>query len=137
MSSSSATPCRCALAGPGRAFAVRRNCFFEVLVFLAGDEADLPQGGELLLRLLHLVRQEIGLAQVFARAAMARVELERALLMLERGIELPGVAIGVTEEILDVGVAIVLQKRLVQALDSALPVLRFDRFLSSGIVGAC
>src|SRR5260221_6483011 len=124
------------LTNPGRALAVRGNRFFEVFVFLAGDEADLPQGGELLLRFLHVVRQEISLAQVFARAAMARVELERALVVLEGGIELPGIAIGVTEEILDVGVAIVLQERLVQALDGALPVLRFDRLLSRGIVGS-
>src|SRR5437762_2671401 len=135
--SSSATPCRCALARPGRAFAVRGDRFFEVLVFLARDEADLPQGGELLLRLLHLVRQEISLAQVFARAAMARVELERATVVPEGGIELPGVAIGVTEEIVDVRVAIVLQERLVQALDGALPVLPFDRLLSRGVVGPC
>src|SRR2546429_5006643 len=46
-------------------------------------------------------------------------------------------SIGVTEEILDVRVAIVLQERLVQALDGALPVLRFDRLLSRGVVGAC
>src|SRR5712692_2724448 len=68
---------------------------------------------------------------------MARVELERALVVLEGGTELSGIAVGVAEEILDVRVAVILQKRLVQALDGALPVLRFDRFLSRGIVGAC
>src|SRR6267154_652888 len=124
------------LAKPGRALAVRCNRLFEVFVFFAGHEADLPQGGELLLRFLHVVRQEVSLAQVFARAAMARVELERAPVVFERGIELPGIAVGVSEEILDVGVAIVLQERLVQALDGALPVLRFDRLLSCGIVRA-
>src|SRR6267154_1685847 len=75
------------LAKPGGAFAVRGNRFFEVFVFFAGHEAELAQGGELLLRFLHVVRQEVSLAQVFARAAMARVELERAPVVLERGIE--------------------------------------------------
>src|SRR5437773_1286822 len=92
-------------------------------------KADLPQGGELLVRFLHVVREEISLAQVFARAAMARVQLERAMVVLEGEIELPGVAVSVTEEIVNVGVAIVLQERLVQALDGAFPVLRFDRLL--------
>ncbi len=78
------------LARPGRAFAVRGNRFLEVFVFFAGNEADPPQGGELLLRFLHVVRKEISLAQVFVRAAMARVELERATVVPESGIELTG-----------------------------------------------
>ena len=52
-----------------------------------------------------IVRDEIGLADIFVRAAVTRIELERTLVVPERQLEAAGVAIRVAEVVLKVGVA--------------------------------
>ena len=74
-------------------------------MLLAWNEADPLQGGQMLLRLGQVIDDQIGLAHVLVRAPMPGIEHERALVMLERELELPRVAIRVAEVVLDVGVA--------------------------------
>src|SRR2546425_9208144 len=77
----------------------------EVLVLLARNQADLLQGGQVLLGFRQVVDDEIGFAGVLVRAAMTGIELQRPLVVLERQLEAAGVAIRIAEVILEVGVA--------------------------------
>lgn len=65
----------------------------------------------MLLRAGQIAGHQIGLADVFMRAAMARAELERALVVFEGEIELLEVAIRVAEVVLQVGIVRVAQRR--------------------------
>src|SRR5216117_312908 len=87
-----------------RAPTVLDDCLLEVLVFLARNQADLVQGGQVLLGFRQVVDDEIGFADVFVRAAMPRIALERAPVVLEGEVHLAGVAIRVAKMVLDVGI---------------------------------
>ena len=52
-----------------------------------------------------VVHDQVSLADIFMRAAVTRTERERALIVPESGIELACVAVGVTEVVLDIGIA--------------------------------
>ena len=69
------------------------------------------------------------------RAAVTRTERERALIVPERGIDLAGIAVGVTEGVLDIGIARVAQRRRRERRDGRNPLLGFDRLLAGGVVG--
>lgn len=71
-----------------RLHAVFRDLTFQIVEFLAWQQADLAQLFKVLLRTGKISDHEIGLANVFVRAAMTGVELERPLVMLEGEIEL-------------------------------------------------
>src|SRR5947199_3238887 len=77
----------------------------EVLVLLARNQADLLQGGQVLLGFRQVVDDEIGFAGVLVRAAMPGIELQRPLVVLEGEIELPALSVRVAEVVLDVRVA--------------------------------
>ncbi len=47
---------------------------------------------------------QVGLARVLVGAAVARIQLERAPVVLERGVELSEIAVGVPEVVLQVGI---------------------------------
>jgi hypothetical protein len=55
-----------------------------------------------LLRGCQVTRHEVGLADVLVRAAMARINLDGALVMLEREVVLLQVAVGKAEIVLQV-----------------------------------
>ena len=93
-----------------RARPVVGDGLLEVLVFLAGDETDPLQRGQMLLGLGRVVGNQVRLADVLVSAAMAGVELERLLVVREGGLELAALAIGVAEVILDVRVTRVAER---------------------------
>src|SRR5262249_39597623 len=68
-------------------------------------------------------------------AAVARVDLQRARVVLERRGKLAGVAVGVAEIVLDLGVARVAQRGRRQQADRDRPVLRLDRAPARHVVG--
>src|SRR5258708_10469507 len=67
--------------------------------------------------------------------AVPRVELQRALVVLERQVELTRVTVSIAEVVLDVGIARVAQRSRRQQSDCAAPVLCLDGLLSAGVVG--
>jgi hypothetical protein len=98
----------------------------EILVLLAGDEADPLQGGEVLLGLGQVVGHEVRLTEVLVGAAMAGIELQRAPVMREGWLELAALAVGVAEVVLDVGVARVAKDSRGKQPDRGIPVLGRD-----------
>src|SRR5260221_1821802 len=67
--------------------------------------------------------------------AVPRVELQRALVVLERQVELARVTVSIAEVVLDVGIARVAQRSRRQQSDCAAPVLCLDGLLAAGVVG--
>jgi hypothetical protein len=90
---------------------------------------------EVLFGFRKVVHDQIRLADIFMRATVTRTECERALIMPESGIELAGVAVGVTEVALDVGIARIAQRCRGERRDGRTPLLGFDRLLARGVVG--
>src|SRR5215468_12151924 len=86
------------------------NGRLEILVLLAGDQADAPQAREVLLRLRQVVDHEVGLAHVLVGSAMAGIELERAPVVIERELELARVTVRVAKIVLDISVPRVTQR---------------------------
>ena len=76
----------------------------EVVVFLAGDEANFFQRRELLLGFGRLAKHQIELTEMFVGAAVAAIERQRPLVMLHRRPQLPQPAIGIADVVLDIGV---------------------------------
>src|SRR5205814_5271374 len=64
-----------------------------------------------------------------------RVELQRAVVVLERGREVARVPVGEAEQVLDVGVARIAQRRRAEHPDRARPLLSLDRLAAAGVVG--
>src|SRR5882724_1172993 len=109
-----------------RAGPVVGDGLLEVRVFLAGDETDPLQRGQMLLGLGRVVGHQVRLADVLVSAAMAGVELQRLLVVREGRLELAALAIGVAEVILDVRVARVAERGRGKRPDRAIPVLGRD-----------
>jgi hypothetical protein len=82
-----------------------------------------------------VVYQDSGLAGVFVRTAVPRIEPQRLVLMGEGGSEIAGVAVGEAEIVLDVGVAGVASRCRGEQRDRTRPVRALDRALALGIVG--
>ncbi len=61
----------------------------------------------MLLGLCDVARHQVGLAHVLVRAAVLRVDGQRLVVVEEGGVEVAGLAIGVAEPVVGVGVAIV------------------------------
>ena len=89
---------------------ITRDVFSEVAELLARQPAERLQLRELLFGLVDLIGEQIRLAQIFVRAAMTRVQLQGALVVLERGVQIAGVAIRIAEIVLDIGIARVAQR---------------------------
>ena len=116
-----------ALSGlPSLSPAVVGDGLLEVFVLLAGNEADPLQGGQMLFRFGQIVVDQVRLPHVLMSAAMAGVELERSLIVLERGLELATLAIRVAEIVLDVGVARIAERGGGERRDRSRPVLCRD-----------
>src|SRR5438477_4043089 len=136
----SRSPRGCGRRGPEgtllrRFAAVVGDRLLEVFVFLAGDETDRLQRAEVLLGFRQVVDHQVGFAGVLVGAAVTRVELQRALVVLEGEIQLAGVAIRVAEVVLDVGVARVPQRGGGERPNGRGPVLRLDGGSACGEVG--
>ena len=80
------------------------------------------------------MHDQVGLADVLVCAAVARVELQRALIVPEGAIELASIAIGVAEIVLDVSIARVAQRRRGEQRDGPWPILGVDRLLARCII---
>src|SRR5262245_7830481 len=81
-----------------------------------------------------VVGHQVRLADVFVRAAMAGVELERLLIVREGRLELAALPIGIAEIILDVRVAGVAERGGGEQPDRAVPVLGGDGRLPRRVV---
>ena len=66
---------------------------------------------------------------------MAWVQLQRALVVAERLVQAPGVAVREAQKVLEVGVAVVLDLGPAEELDGARPVLGLDGLLPQRVVG--
>ena len=64
------------------------------------------------LRLGEVFHQQVCLADILVRAAVPRVQIERAPIVLEREVELLEIAVGIAQVILQIGVARIPQRRL-------------------------
>src|SRR5206468_1590068 len=109
-----------------RASPVLGDGLLEVLVLLAGDEADPLQGSEMFLSLRQVVGHEVRLTDVLVGATMAGIELQGALIVREGERELAALAVGVAEVVLDVGVARVAKSGRGKRPDRGVPVLGRD-----------
>src|ERR1051325_6847241 len=70
-------------------------------------ETDLVERGELLFRLGHISRLQVGFAEVLVGAAMLRIQRKRLIVVLEREIHVAAMALGVAKIVVDVGVLVV------------------------------
>src|SRR4029450_2318810 len=86
------------------------------------------------LRSRHVARHEVSLADVLVRAAMARIELDGAPVMLEREVVLLEVAMGKTEHGLQVRVVGMAQLRALEKARGLRPVLFLGRPLTRRVV---
>src|SRR5437879_13667611 len=84
-----------------RELVVLRDRPLQVVVFIAGDETDLLESGEMLFGFRQITLGQMGFTEVFVRAAVPRIEGEGPLIVLHCRIELPQPAIGVTKIVLD------------------------------------
>ena len=111
------------------------DLLLQFLELFARNQADLLQRREVLFGFRKVVHDQVSLADIFMRAAVTRTERERALIVPESGIQLAGVAVGVTEVVLDIGIARVAQRCRGERRDGRTPLLGFDRLLARGVVG--
>src|SRR6267143_2330995 len=125
----------CSLRPERRRLPVLGQLLLEVAVLGAGEQADFPQGREVLLGLGEVPDHQVGLAQIFVRAAMARIELQRARIVLEGERHLAEVAVRVAQVVLDVRVARVAQRRRRKQPHRTLPVLLLDRLPAARVLG--
>src|SRR5258706_14252313 len=77
--------------------AVFRDGLFQFAEFLARQQADLAQFFEMLLRAGEVVRHQIGFTYVLVSSAVAGVQRECAIVVLERKFKLPHLAVGEPE----------------------------------------
>src|SRR5882762_9449553 len=103
----------------------------EFLVFLARyRRAQFLQFGEMLLGLGQVGGQQVGLADVLVCVLVLGIELERLVVMIERLIELAGLAIGVAEEVVRIRIVGVGSNGFREQIDRLVPVLRFHGFFA-------
>ena len=77
--------------------------FLEIGKLLALKQADAAQQGEVLLRARKVVHHQVRLSDVLVRAAVPRIELDRALVVFEREVHLLEIAVGIAEIVVQVG----------------------------------
>jgi hypothetical protein len=108
--------------------------FAQLGEFFAGEETQLVERSALLFRLGEVVLHQVELAEVFACAAVFGVEGQRPVVMFQRDLEIARVALGITQQILDVGIVAVALGGGVQRGNRARPVLGVDGFLAGGVI---
>src|SRR6266852_1584794 len=90
--------------------------------------------GKVLLRLRKIVRHQIGFADVLVRSLVPRVEAQRLVVVLECKVEVAGLAPGVAEVILRVGVVRFARGNPLEAVEGRFPVPGFDRLLAALVI---
>src|ERR1700722_18940776 len=83
---------------------VRRDGPLEVVVCLAGNEAEIFQRRQVLLGLGGLAKHQIGLAEMLMRAAVAGIQNQRLLVMANSRPQLTQSPIGIADVVLDIGI---------------------------------
>ena len=86
------------------------------------------------LRARQLAYHEVGFADVLVRAAMARIELDGALVVFEREVVLLQVAVGIAKHVLQVRLVGMAHLRALEKARGVGPVLLLDRPLARGVV---
>src|SRR5262249_2996227 len=80
----------------------------------------------MLLGLGHVIGYQVRLAHVLVGTAMARVDLQRTLVVYESSLELAALTIGIAEIVLDIGVARIAKRGGGKQPDRGAPVLGRD-----------
>src|SRR5512145_152903 len=119
---------------------VRRDRLLEIGVLGAGEEAELVEHAEVLLRLVHVPDHEIGLADVLVRAAVLRLDAQRLVVMLEHEVHVRvrTFADRVCVQVVVVGILRVRSDGILQHRGGGGPVLAlggFGNFIEHGIPG--
>lgn len=113
---------------------VLRNRALEVLQLVAGQQANLLERSKVLLRARQVACHEECLADVLVGATMARVELDRAPVVLESELVLLQVAVGKAEAVLQVRMVGLAHFRALEQAGGILPVLHLARPLARSVV---
>ncbi len=108
----------------------------QIIVFRAREEANVLQRREVVFGLAEIAGHKMRLAKVFVRAAVARVEGECVLIMIDGRLELPQTAIGISDVVLDVGILGLAQRRELQRRDGVAPILGGNAFLPAAKSGS-
>src|SRR5580692_12396108 len=87
---------------------VSRDRLFEILAFVAARRAELRQHGKLFLRFVHVSCLDEELAKIFARGFVVRLQVERLRVVGKRRRVVARLAEGEAQEIVNVGVLVVL-----------------------------
>src|SRR5258708_40084235 len=103
---------------------VGRNGPPEVVVFLAGNEAEIFQRHQELLGLGEIAQHQIGLAEMLMRAAVAGIQHQRLLIMADSRPQLTQPPIGVADVVLDIGIEWIAQRGELERSDCTIPILR-------------
>ena len=114
--------------------AILRDRAFEVLQLLAGQQANVPERSEVLVRVGEIARQEVRLTDVLVRATMARIELDGALVVREREVVLLQIAIGIAEDVLQVRVVGIAYLGTLEKAHGLRPILLVDRPFARSVV---
>src|SRR5205809_7166187 len=86
--------------------AVSGDRFLQIGQLFAGQQTDVAQRRKMFLRARKIVQHEIRFTDVFMSAAVARIEHERLLVMLECRVELLQITMRVAEIVFDIGIVV-------------------------------
>ena len=100
------------------------NSAFKIRKLIAVDEANTLERRKLALGLSGLAQCQVEFTEMLVRAAMAAIERQRPLIVLHCRPPLAQAVIGISDVILDVGVARVAQGCELERVDRGLPIAR-------------
>jgi hypothetical protein len=86
------------------------DCLLQVVAFLAAAGAEFCQDGKLFLGLIHIAGFDIEFAEVFAGGLVFRLQFKRLGVVGQRRLDVAGLALGIAEQIVDIGLLGVLGK---------------------------
>jgi hypothetical protein len=107
----------------------------EVLQLLASQQADLAQRLQVPLGVRDVAHHQVGLADVLVRAAVARIDRERALVVPECRVVLLEVAVREPQVVLQVRVVGIAHLGLREACHCRLPVALLQGLAARGVIG--
>src|SRR5580704_583829 len=113
-------------------FLICSNGPLEVVIFRAGNQAELFERGQELLGLGGLAKHQIGFAEMRPRAAMAWIQRQRLLIMADGRTKLAQPPIGIADIGLDIGVERVAQCGGLERRDRSVPILPRERLFEIG-----
>ncbi len=89
----------------------------------------------LLFRLGQIVLHQVQLTEVFARAEVFGVQRQRAAVMFQCNVEIARIALGVTQQVMGIGIVVVAFGGGIQRGNGARPVLGGDGGLAGSVIG--